>query len=255
MGEDKPRGTGAAGFEAAGGVGDQLGFWGPMLQSAGKTAESADFLGDMFNLGGAGNHMGGVGSVFGLGTGLYNMINGDTATEQVMGGANALTGGIGTAGWIGSLMGAETGIMGGLASAGGAMGMNAPAFAASTWGAGAGGGAALGTGLATGGAVLGAGLAGYGIGSYGNDMSKKYGVFGTGEDGENRSASDWAADAGRGAESATDSIFGEDSIAGDIAGGATTIGASVVGAVPAVGSAILGAGSAALSFVGGIFSW
>jgi len=216
------------------------------LNSAGNTMNSI------------GNHMGGAMSVLGLGSGLYTMLDSTASTDdRIVGGGTAVSGALGTAGWMGSLFGASpTSFMGALGSVGGAAGLNAPAFAASTWGAGAAGGAgaAAGTALATGGAVLGAGMAGYGIGKYGDQMSKRYGMFGQNDDGENSSASDWAGDNGASVDSWVDEATGIDWL-GDIAGGATVLGSSVAALPGVVGSALVGAGSAAVSFIGGIFSW
>jgi len=183
-----------------------------------------------------------IASLAGLGSGAYSTA---TSTDPMDAGVNAAGtwGGLAALpATIAGLAGVNTGVaLGGLstiAGAGGGLG----AGAAATTAAGA-----LAGGAAIGGAVLGAGAAGWGIGRFGDAESARLGAFGQNDQGQNRGASDWAADQGM----AVRSWMGGDNpgLASDIAGGVATVGASVLAAPVAVGSAIVGGAGRAYNAV------
>ena len=192
--------------------------------------------------------------LYGFGTGLYDLVYGDTTKKRALGGANMVTSGIGALGSAANIAGASGGFLGGLTSMGGAglggMGLAGNAFSGATWvGTAAGGGgltaAGIGTLATTVGAVAGAGLGGFGFGEFADDMTKKHGLLaglesGRNSDGSAKSISDWGGDIAAGVDERVTSGLAGDSKAGSLrrtlAGGAgsalgflTTLGTSAVG--------------------------
>ncbi len=191
------------------------------------------------------NGIGAVTGAIGAFQGGNDMLDPEKSTlDRVIGGGNLLSGLAGTAGSLASMCGVKTGVLGGLAQAGGTFGMGADVLGGAAWGAGAGStGAAVGTGLATGGSILGAALAGYGVGSYGDEHMKETGFL------DGRSISDWGADKALAVEEKH----------GHTAGALASLGYAIPGAAMAVGSTVHGLGSAAIdlntSVYGGIYDW
>jgi hypothetical protein len=78
----------------------------------------------------------------------------------------------------------------------------------------------------------------------GNETAKEWGMFGKGEDGKNRSGTDFIADETTGAYH-----WADDALGGGVLG---TIGGGVAGAGAAIGSGVLGLGGDLIAGVGGL---
>jgi hypothetical protein len=137
------------------------------------------------------------------------------------------------------------------------------------------GGAALGTAV-LGGAGMTAALGGAaaacpflapaalaaGLIASGNEVSAQWGMFGKGEDGKNRTGTDFIADSTSGAYHAVDDALGGGvlgTIGGGLAGGAAAIGSGILGLggdlIAGAGGLVEGIGSGIGSAVSAIASW
>ncbi len=199
------------------------------------------------------NGIGFATGLFSAATGAMDLFGDDKSVgERVVGAGNLASGGIGAAGSAASFFGASTGVFGGLAQAGGAMGMAGNVATGAAWGTGAAStGAAVGTGLATGGAVLGAGLAGYGLGQYADEHTKDTGWFQDAQ-GRNQSMTDEVADAGVAMDERYENAIGGEQgsfqhgfgdVVGDLAGLSTVALGSIAGTLAAPTIAAHGIGS------------
>jgi len=152
----------------------------------------------------------GAGGVLGLAMGGYNMAKGiDELTTEGHRGQGAM-----------DLVAGGAGVFAGGASLGTALGVSAACPIAAP-------------------IALAAGLA-----ASGNERAAEWGMFGKGEDGKNRSGTDFIADSTSGAYHAVD-----DALGGGVLG---TIGGGLAGGAAAIGSGILGIGGDIIAGAGGL---
>ncbi len=179
--------------------------------------------------------MQGAGGILGLGLGGYNTAKGiselATEGERGQGAMDVVAGGTGIAA---GAVGLGTAMMGsaGLAAAAPALAAIAP-FAAPV--------------------ALAAGLA-----ASGNEKTKEWGWFGQGEDGKNRSGTDFIADSTTGAYHWADDALGGGvmgTIGGGLAGAGAAIGSGVVGIGGDIAAGAIGVGESIGSGIASLFSW
>jgi hypothetical protein len=240
---------GASIFGRGGGLGGGGFLPGSELSFANGSGTTTPFFNETAGVQRGFNGLGAVTGALSAVQGWNDMTDDKKSTaDRVAGAGNVFSGGVGAIGGVAGVINPSmTGFFGGLAQAGGSMGLGADVLAGSTWGAGA-GAAGVGTALASTAAVVGAGTAGYGIGRYGDQNMENLGWMGKGADGKNNSISDKIWDWSSGAADKVEGWTGSSGL-GTAAGCLTNLGASAVVGVPAaIASTAMGLGGAASSF-------